>query len=325
MARYWDDYGFFPASRPREAKGGIRAHSKRGAFGESWWARRWVSVLEGFDLGARLHRGRSYARRGQVLDVAIGRGLVESRVQGSRPAPYKVSIKVKTLSGPQWKRAAAALNREARFAAKLLALEMPEDVEKAFESAGLSLFPERRKDLTTECSCPDWSNPCKHIAAIYYLLGEEFDRDPFLIFKLRGLEREELTGLLGAAPAEGASQRPGAPPEEEGEAPAEPLRPEIGAFWAGGELPADPFGEVAIPLAGAALVRRLGRFPFWRGTTSLIEAIEPVYADASPRGLDAFLGAGDRHDALEHGRVSARLEVAGSASNKRPGGASSVS
>jgi hypothetical protein len=98
MARYWNDYGFFPPSRPRQAKGGIRAQSKRGAFGESWWARRWVSVLEAFDLGARLGRGRSYARRGRVLDVSIESGLVEARVQGSRPAPYKVTIKVKAPS-----------------------------------------------------------------------------------------------------------------------------------------------------------------------------------------------------------------------------------
>ena len=307
MARHWNDYGFFTPSRPREAKGGIRAHSKRGAFGESWWARRWVSVLEGFELGARLGRGRSYARRGQVLDVAIERGLVEARVQGSRPTPYKVAIKVKTLSGPQWRRAAAALAREARFAAKLLASEMPEDVEEAFESAGLSLFPERRKDLTTECSCPDWSNPCKHVAAVYYLLGDEFDRDPFLIFKLRGMAREELVGLLGAPPAQGEARlaRPslgeaGAPLDAEAEAPPpEPLRAETGAFWAGGELPADPFGDVAIPVTAAALVRRLGRFPFWRGATSLSEAIEPVYAEASPRGLDVFLGTAGRPEARE--------------------------
>ncbi len=290
MARRWNDYGFFPPSRPREAKGGIRAHSQRGAFGESWWARRWISVLEGFDLGARLGRGRSYARRGQVLDVVIERGLVEARVQGSRPAPYKVTIRVKTLSGPQWRRAAAALNREARFAAKLLASEMPEDVEKAFETAGLSLFPERRKDLTTECSCPDWSNPCKHIAAVYYLLGEEFDRDPFLIFRLRGMAREELVGLLGAAPAPGEARGAGAPFDEEAPPPPEPLRSETGAFWAGADLPADPFGEISIPVTAAALVRRLGRFPFWRGATSLIETVEPVYAQASPRGLDVVLG-----------------------------------
>ncbi len=284
MAKHWNDYGFFPASRPREAKGGIRTHSKRGAFGENWWARRWVSVLEGFDLGARLGRGRSYARRGQVLDVAIERGLVHARVQGSRPAPYKVTLKVRTLSGPQWRRAAAALNREALFAAKLLASEMPEDVERAFQSAGLSLFPERRKDLTTECSCPDWSNPCKHIAAVYYLLGEEFDRDPFLIFELRGISREGLVGLLGAAPA------PGEPGRAEATPPPEPLRSDTAAFWAGGELPSDPFGEVALPVTAAALVRQLGRFPFWRGAASLIAAVEPVYTQAASRGLDVFLG-----------------------------------
>jgi uncharacterized Zn finger protein len=297
MARHWSDYGFFPPSRPRVAKGGIRAHSKRGAFGESWWARRWVSVLESFELGARLGRGRSYARSGQVLEIVIERGRVEARVQGSRPAPYSVSIKVKTLSGQQWRRAAAALKREARFAAKLLASEMPEDVERAFESAGLSLFPERRKDLTTECSCPDWSNPCKHIAAVYYLLGEEFDRDPFLIFKLRGMAREELVGLLGTA---SDAARVGAPLAEETEAPPpEPLRSETGAFWAGAGLPADPFGEVVIPATAAALVRRLGRFPFWRGATSLIEAVEPVYAQASSRGLDVFLGTAGRGEARE--------------------------
>jgi uncharacterized Zn finger protein len=295
MARRWNDYGFFPPSRPREAKGGIRAHSKRGAFGESWWARRWISVLEGFELGARLGRGRSYARRGQVLDIVVGCGLVEARVQGSRPAPYKVTIQVKTLSRPQWRRAAAALSREARFAAKLLASEIPEDVEEAFEAAGLSLFPERRKDLTTACSCPDWSNPCKHIAAVYYLLGEEFDRDPFLIFELRGMTRDELVAQLGAAQQPGASRRGQAPLREEAEAPPpEPLRPDAGAFWAGGELPADPFGEVTVPGTPAALVRQLGRFPFWRGAESLVESIDPLYAQASSLGLDIFLGSAER-------------------------------
>ena len=76
---------------------------------------------------------------------------------------------------------------------------MPQDIEQAFADSGLSLFPAKMKDLETDCSCPDWSNPCKHIAAVYYLLGEEFDRDPFLIFKLRGMEREGLVGLLKSA------------------------------------------------------------------------------------------------------------------------------
>jgi uncharacterized Zn finger protein len=196
---------------------------------------------------------------------------------------------------------AAALAHEARVAAKLLASEMPEDVETAFDGVGLSLFPERRKDLATECSCPDWSNPCKHIAAVYYLLGEEFDRDPFLIFRLRGMSREELVGRLGTGKVAGATRSAGAPLDEEAEAPPppEPLRSELCAFWAGGELPADPFGEVAIPPTRAALVRRLGRFPFWRGATSLIEAVEPVYDQASSRGLDVFLGTVGRPEERE--------------------------
>ena len=191
MSRY-DDYGYFPPSRPRKAKGGIKAQSKRGAFGESWWAKRWIAVLERFDIGARLGRGRSYARQGQVLSLAIDKGQVKAKVQGSRPKPYDVAIQLKTLSAADWKKLAKALSQQALFAAKLLAGQMPQDIEQAFEGVGLSLFPATHQDLDTDCSCPDWSNPCKHIAAVYYLLGEEFDRDPFLIFKLRGMSREEL-------------------------------------------------------------------------------------------------------------------------------------
>lgn len=292
MAWRFDDYGrFFPPSRPRAARGGIKAQSRRGAFGESWWARRWIRVLEGFDLGARLRRGRSYARSGQVLDVVIDKGVVRSRVQGSRPKPYAVTLEVKALSAAGWWKLAKTLAAEARFTAKLLAGEMPEDIEKAFEAAGLSLFPERRQELATECSCPDWSNPCKHIAAVYYLLGEEFDRDPFLIFKLRGMAREDLVGLLATA----GGRRPGRadPQLEEAAAtvaPPQPLQAHPSAFWEGEGMPADPFGEVQVPAEPAALLKRLAAFPFWRGSATLAAALEPAYLRASARGLDAFLG-----------------------------------
>src|SRR5262249_28452892 len=148
-----------------QARGGIKAQSQRGAFGTSWWARRWLDVLEGFDLGARLGRGRSYARRGQVLSIDVAPGEVRSRVQGSRPKPYDVRIGVKQLTARQWDKVVAALSKQALFTAKLLAGEMPQDVEEVFRAAGLSLFPEEGGDLTTSCSCPDWSNPCKHVAA----------------------------------------------------------------------------------------------------------------------------------------------------------------
>lgn len=303
MSWGWD-YGYFPPSRPRIVKGGIKAQSKRGTFGESWWAKRWIAVLEGFNIGARLGRGRSYARRGQVLSIDIGKGTVKAKVQGSRPRPYEITISVKALSAADWKRLATTLSHQAIFAAKLLAGEMPQDIEKAFKEVGLSLFPERLKDLETECSCPDWSNPCKHIAAVYYLLGEEFDRDPFLIFKLRGGSREELVRLLGAPGKKPIRDRRlktgdrrsgnrnayGLPSPASGlQSLVEPLPSDISQFWGGDSLSDDLFGEIRIPPLPAALPKRLGSFPFWRGEQRFLEAVEPIYTQASPRGMDLFL------------------------------------
>jgi len=189
----------FPAFPAARRQGRHQGTVKRGAFGQSWWAKRWIAVLESFDIGARLGRGRSYARNGQVLSIDVAKGKVTAKVQGSRPQPYAVTIQVKQLTTGQWDELVRALSGQALFTAKLLAGEMPQDIEQVFGEAGLSLFPEKLRDLQTSCSCPDDSNPCKHIAAVYYLLGEEFDRDPFLLFRLRGLDREELMERLGSA------------------------------------------------------------------------------------------------------------------------------
>jgi uncharacterized Zn finger protein len=288
----WDDdwysYEYYPRSTPRRAEGGIKSQSRRGAFGESWWAKRWIQVLESFDIGARLARGRSYARSGQVLSISVEEGRVTATVQGSRPKPYDVTIQVKTLSRADWDKVLDALGRQALFAAKLLAGEMPQDIEPVFAEVGVSLFPARRADLTTRCSCPDSSNPCKHIAAAYYLLGEEFDRDPFLIFMLRGLSREALMARLeasaprgtGAGRSDAAASRP-----------REALDPECARFWEGsvGQL-ADPCGVVEVPREPSVLPRRLGGFPFWRGQSPFLDTMSAIYASASPRGLDMYLG-----------------------------------
>jgi uncharacterized Zn finger protein len=293
--RRWDHYRFFEPSVPRRAKGGIRSQSKRGTFGESWWAKRWISVLESFDIGARLGRGRNYARSGQVLSIDIEKGNVKAKVQGSRPTPYRVSIEIKSITPANWEKLVKVLSHQAIFVAKLLAGEMPQDIEKVFLSAGLSLFPEKSKDLKTECSCPDWSNPCKHIAAVYYLLGEEFDRDPFLIFKLRGLQREELIQMLGSGEKKpdkkkGKPKAPLAHDEEKKISSSEPLPADVSLFWNGGPLPEDFFGEVQIPPVSAALLKRMGNFPFWRGKERFFDALEPTYARASERALAVFLG-----------------------------------
>ena len=271
--------GWYYRPKPRiKAKGGIKSQSKRGAFGESWWAKRWIAVLESFNIGGRLGRGRSYARSGQVLSIDIDKGEIEAAVQGSNPKPYRIKIKVKTIPAADWKRVAKALDREAIFAAKLLAGEMPQEIEQVFREVGLSLFPEKLHDLETSCSCPDWSNPCKHIAAVYYLIGEEFDRDPFLIFKLRGATREEFIEMLsaGAAPRKSNDADP-----EDVELPPDPLATDAAVFWGGGNLADDFVGEVRMPPVSAALPKRLGNFPFWRGSERFIDAVETIYTQAS--------------------------------------------
>lgn len=289
---YWDDDFFLwrrrKPSLPRAAKGGIKAQSKRGTFGESWWARRWIAVLESFNIGARLGRGRSYARRGQVLSIEIDKGKVGAKVQGSRLKPYHIKLEVKTLSASDWEKLAKALSHEVIFSAKLLAGEMPLDIEKIFKKTGLSLFPEKLKDLNTACSCPDWSNPCKHIAAVYYLLAEEFDRDPFLIFKLRGMNREDLIAML--EPDKKATQRKAKAKQEPLHKDEEGLTSDISKFWNGELISDDIFGEVRIPPIAAALPKRLGSFPFWRGEEKFLDVMESIYAKASPIGLKVFLG-----------------------------------
>lgn len=292
-ARYYG--GYYPPSTPLEAKGGIKAQTKRGTFGRSWWAKRWIAVLESFNIGARLGRGRNYARKGQVISVDVQSGLVEARVQGSRSRPYEVVVKVKKLSAAQWKKIAEELSSQAIYSAKLLAGEMPQDIEEAFRDVGLSLFPEKSGDLRTACSCPDWSNPCKHIAAVYYLLGEEFDRDPFLIFKLRGMSRKKIVEMLGVSGAtesrdKSNSKYVGEEPTDLQPVPPDPIPEDPNAFWNGNVVPDDLLGEVIVPSISAALIKRLGNFPFWRGATGLVSALEPIYLSASEVGLEAFLG-----------------------------------
>jgi uncharacterized Zn finger protein len=284
-----DFRGRFPRSGPpRPVKDGIRAHSKRGAFARSWWARRWIGVLEALKVGGRLSRGRSYARRGQVMDITIEEGLVRARVQGSRAEPYDVAIRVTPLSRPAWRRLTEVLRSEAVFLAKLLAGEMPPDIEDAFAKAHLSLFPTRLSELQTSCSCPDWSNPCKHIAAVYYLLGEEFDRDPFLIFRLRGITREELLRMVEEESGRaGKSKRPRkAATEGANEKPDEPAAAPTSTFWRAGELPPDLVPEPSDPAQAGALLTRLGPFPFWRGQKPLPDALLPAYGRAAAMALE---------------------------------------
>jgi uncharacterized Zn finger protein len=244
---------------PIAVEGGIKAKSKRGAIGEQWWSRRFITVLDSYGMGSRLQRGRSYARRGQVLEFTLATGKVAARVQGSRPSPYQVSITVRPLTAAQWRDVESRLSSQALFRARLLAGEMPAEIEEVFASCGTPLFPESSSDLTMSCNCPDWGMPCKHLAAVCYVLAEAFDADPFAMLAWRGKGREDLLAALRgktAGPVPGGALAGGARPEAAGASPAlallsdvtgAPLEETLADFWSPGlsqarlrALPASP-------------------------------------------------------------------------------------
>ena len=241
----WADWG---SARPIRVEGGIRARSKRGAIGEQWWSRRFIGVLESFGLSGRLSRGRSYARAGQVLNFELSQGKVTAQVQGSRPKPYQVRIGVLPLTTAQWRTVFTRLAGQARFRAKLLAGEMPHEIEDVFAECGTPLFPRTAADLDMHCSCPDWGVPCKHLAAVCYVLAEEFDLDPFAMLAWRGKDRDELlaalrqiqSGSVSSGTSPGRPVSSGAAEAALGllDVPAAPLAASLETFWSPGLSPA---------------------------------------------------------------------------------------
>ncbi|SCL17578.1 Uncharacterized conserved protein, contains Zn finger domain [Micromonospora pallida] len=281
------DYG-----RPRRVSGGLRARSERGAIGKSWWSRRFLEVLESFALGTRLTRGRAYARAGQVLTLDVAAGAVTAEVQGSRPRPYQVRIELDRFPEPLWTRLEEALAAQAFFSARLLAGDLPAELEELFAAAGAPLFPTGVGDLAQHCSCPDVAVPCKHLAATFYLLAEAFDADPFRLLHWRGRERDELLdrlralrGTSGPQPAAPASTQPAAqrsaPTRAAGAArvlgdlPTPPLADLVDRFW----LPPVPLPERPPTLATdpELLLRQLGPPGSALGGPGLTERLRRAY------------------------------------------------
>jgi uncharacterized Zn finger protein len=190
------NWRYYEKSTPREVEDGIEAQSKRGDIGEQWWSRRFVEVVESYSKVNRLQRGKRYARKGQVVELTVEEGVVSAKVQGSQTDPYEVTITGDALDEEDWQQVEAAMAERAVFAAQLLVEEMPADIEEAFEACEYSLFPDSYSDMATSCTCPDSANPCKHLSAVFYILAEKFDDDPFLIFRWRGQSRDELLARL---------------------------------------------------------------------------------------------------------------------------------
>lgn len=273
MSDWWE---FGPR---RAAKDGIRARSTRGEIGETWWSRRFIEALKEVADTNRLSRGRSYARSGQVMDLRVEPGSVTAKVQGSAARPYAVKIHLTPFKDHEWARVEEALADQAIFLAALLAGEMPKDVEQAFEAAGLSLFPAQPEELRSDCSCPDWMNPCKHVAATYYILAEAFDTDPFLVLTWRGRTRDDLLARLRELRASRPEEEAAEPAEEEPEeTPPVEGEPAAADFWrAGGEMASLTFSPRA-PAVADAVLRQLAPLPPEAGGPDADRALAEAYA-----------------------------------------------
>jgi uncharacterized Zn finger protein len=260
---------WFGRSTPRRAEGGLEARSRRGDIGEEWWSKRFVDVLESYARANRLQRGKRYARKGQVLELTVSPGEVEAEVQGSRPSPYVVTIGGDALTEREWKAVEEAMLERASFTATLLAGDMPADVEEAFEAADTSLFPDDLEDVHTACTCPDAANPCKHLAAVFYILAEKFDDDPFLIFRWRGRTRETLLEHLRRSHAShGGSNAEG-----------RPLGDCLEKFWTTESDLASPPPELSNPRSQPtpSVLRRLGEPP--HELAEVVDPLRSLYAD----------------------------------------------
>ena len=263
------DGRFFTASKPIQVDGGIAVRSQRGKIGEQWWSRRFVDILEQICDPRRLARGRSYARKGQVMDFTVAPGRVSARVQGSRPTPYKVKIAIPAFDRTAWTTIATALGSRALYRAALLAGEMPHEIVELFTELGWPLFP-AALDMT--CSCPDWSVPCKHASAVLYVLAEAFDDDPFLVLAWRGRNRDDLLAAVRGTPEPVEVPDPLAVEEI-------PLDARLRDFY----LPGVSLGRLRERPRGAAppelLLRALDPPPIRVRHIPLVDLLRPAYRD----------------------------------------------
>ncbi|MFG1621607.1 SWIM zinc finger family protein [Kribbella sp. NPDC049227] len=196
----------------------------RRPFGATWWGRAWLEALEHrarLDPG-RLSRGRSYARRGSVLELTVSPGSVDAVVQGSRVTPYQVTVRIRAFSSAEWDAVLEVVSSQIGRVAALLDGELPPEVVDDARAAGLDLLP-GAGEVLTNCSCPDFAVPCKHSAAVCYLVTDALDDDPFALLLLRGRRKDELLNTL-------RSRRTGPSPATPPRTPPSPGIPAIAAF-----------------------------------------------------------------------------------------------
>jgi uncharacterized Zn finger protein len=279
---------------------------------QPWWVEQWMELINGYRFKKRLERAWEYARSGNVLSIRFEGRRVHARVQGSGEDPYKVKLWLDVLSDDDWRYVLEALGQKARWSAQLLAGVMPQDIERAFAASGRRLFPFKLQEVRSECTCPDKINPCKHVSAVYYLMGERFSEDPFVLFQLRGRTRAQLLTdlaeqrrtLLAQKAQEALERTPANQPPQPGaagshnQAPAAIRDPNR---WWRYDAALDPAlvvitpameGDTGLDEAGPLPLAEDGRFP--EAARHFVEHLKAHGAGSSASAMATAMAAGNR-------------------------------
>lgn len=265
-----------------------------------WWSQRWLDLLDSYRFKKRLERGRIYARQGNVLSIEFQGAKVLARVQGSEPEPYKVSLSLDPFSEEQWGYVVETMSQKSMFSAKLLAGEMPQNMEDVFTANGLSLFPFTLSDVHSKCSCPDKANPCKHVAAVYYQLGDRFSEDPFVLFQLRGSTKEKIISDLRHLRTKTVETSQNEAAEVQESTQEKRFSINIESFWQYNE-PLESSLVVIVASTGETVLDVLGSIPLAKeeeNLTSLTAAdvvmkyLQTVYKDVSQKAVLAAMNVG---------------------------------
>ena len=253
----------------------------------------------------RMSRGRSYAAPHRRKRFEIRDGTIAATMVGNinpyfgvyKTPYYKVKIEFERIPSTVWTMIVERLGTNADWVTHLILGEVPPSIEDALDDSNVKLLPRSRKDIKSSCSCPDWANPCKHVAGVYYHVASLLDRDPFLLFEFRGMGRSALVKGLSKSEFGGAlfgDAEDGGPDlgaalgeprfSPVGEVPTDATTDDLRAFWRGSPLPREVEGESDDPLIPALLLRREGDFPeFWPRENSFLEAMEGIYGRVAKR------------------------------------------
>jgi uncharacterized Zn finger protein len=273
----------------------------------SGWGKRWIDSLERLATAwqSRLPRGKDYADKGHVISLSVTAGRIAAKVQGSRSKPYSTTIDVNAFRDGDWERVSRRLTSQAHWAAELLCGHMPRDIEQIFGFENMHLFPVRNSEMIGNCTCPDKSKPCKHIAAVHYAFANALDRDPFLLFQLRGVDRSTLLRYFRrswfGADAVGQTIE-GLDNDNEKGMPVMPLS-------------ADRFNRSPAPVEHMSftmqntgqpllILQRLGAPSSWQLPLSIQILLGPVYEESAKMALSIALAEINRDELVSEGDTS---------------------